>query len=206
MPDAEPVGGLKGDPVRIVAARGEYEPGSFVLVSDADLGKVDFAVSDLKGEGGATIPASETDLATVKVWYQAGNAWFSYFQDTGLKLCPELLLHDEDLIRVDTEKVANYARLTEKDGTVHWHWLTSPRAVENRLEDAGSYRVDDAFLSMKENFQDAPAFAGATIEKGRYKQFFLTVHVGADAKPGLYTGEIALHRRADGWGGSHART
>ncbi|MBQ6924206.1 MAG: hypothetical protein IJQ73_06170 [Kiritimatiellae bacterium] len=198
MPDAKPVGGLEGEPVRIVAAQGEYEPGSFVVTADADLGKVDFAVSDLKGEGGAAIPSSETDLATVKVWYQAGNAWFSYFQDTGLKLCPELLLHDEDLIRVDTEKVANYARLTEKDGTVHWRWLTSPRAVENRLEDAGSYRVDDAFLSMKENFQDAPAFAGATIEKGRYKQFFLTVHVGADAKPGLYTGEIALRRRADG--------
>ena len=198
MPDAAPAGGLEGEPVRIVAALGEYEPGSFVVISDADLGKVDFAVSDLKGEGGAAIPASETDLATVKVWYQAGNAWYSYFQDTGLKLCPELLLHDEDLIRVDTEKVANYARLTEKDGTVHWRWLTPPRAVENRLEDATRYRVDDAFLSMKENFQDAPSFVGATIEKGRYKQFFLTVHVPANAKPGLYTGEIALRRREGG--------
>ena len=198
MPDAEPVGGLKGEPVRMVAAQDEYEPGSFVLTSDADLGKVDFIVTDLKAEDGAKIPASDIDVATVKVWYQAGNAWYSYFQDTGLKLCPELLLHDEDLVRVDTEKVANYARLTEKDGTVHWRWLTPPRAVENRLEDATRYRVDDAFLSMKENFKDAPSFAGATIEKGKFKQFLLTVHVPADAKPGLYAGEIALRRREGG--------
>ena len=198
MPDAAPIGGLKGDPVRIVAAQGEYEPGSFVLASDANLGKVDFIVPDLRGEGGARIPAAEIDLKTVKVWYQAGNAWFSYFQDTGLKLCPELLLHDEDLVRVDTKKVANYARLTEKDGTVHWHWLTPPRAIENRTEDAPMYRIDDAFLSMKENFKDAPAFAGATLEKGKFKQFLLTVHVPANARPGLYAGEIALRRRGGG--------
>ena len=198
MPDAEPVGGLKGEPVRIVAAQGEYEPGSFVLTADEDLGKVDFEMSPLVSKDGARIPASETDIKTVKVWYQAGNAWYSYFQDTGLKLCPELLLHDEDLVKVDTKKVANYARLTEKDGTVRYHWLTSPRDVENRNEDAPGYRVDDAFLSMKENFMDAPAFAGATVEKGKFKQFLLTVHVAADAKPGIYTGEIRLKRRDGG--------
>ncbi len=200
MPNAEPVGGHKGDPVRIVAAQGEYEPGSFVLTSDADEGKVVFSVSGLKSKDGAAIPASAIDLATVKVWYQAGNAWFSYFQDTSLKLCPELLLHDEDLVKVDEVKVANYARLTEKDGSVRYHWLTPPRNVENRIEDAArvGFNLDDAFLSMKENFQDAPAFAGATIAKGRYKQFFVTVHVATDAKPGLYEGEIRLRRRRDG--------
>ena len=202
MPDAAPEGGLKGEPVRIVAARGEYEPGSFVLTADEDLGKVDFAMSPLVAADGSRIPASETDIKTVKVWYQAGNAWFSYFQDTGLKLCPELLLHDEDLVKVDTEKVANYARLTEKDGTVRYHWLTSPRQVENRIEDAPGFRIDDAFLSMKENFMDAPAFAGATLEKGKFKQFFLTVHVGADVKPGLYTGEVKLVRRGGGDAGA----
>ena len=198
MPDAEPVGGLKGEPVRMVAALGEYEPGSFVLTSDADLGKVDFFVTDLAGEGGARIPAAEIDVKTVKVWYQAGNAWFSYFQDTNLKLCPELLLHDEDLVLVDTKKVANYARLTEKDGKVHWHWLTSPRDIENRIEDSPNYHIDDAFLSMKENFQDAPKFVGATLDRGKFKQFLLTVHVPEGAKAGLYTGEVRLRRRAGG--------
>ena len=190
MPDAEPPGGLKGEPIRIVAAQGEYEPGSFVVTADANEGKVDFAVSDLKGEGESTIAASSLDLKTVKVWYQAGTSWFSYFQDTGLKLCPELLLHDEDLVKVDEERVANYARLDDGDGKFHYHWITTPRGVDPK--------GDDAFHSMKENFKDAPAFAGATVEKGRYKQFFLTVHVPDDAKPGLYTGEVRLRRRDGG--------
>ena len=190
MPDAAPVGGLEGEPVRIVAAQGEYEPGSFVVTADADLGKVDFAVSPLKSKAGGAIPASALDLKTVKVWYQAGTSWFSYFQDTGLKLCPELLLHDEDLVKVDEKRVANYARIDDGDGKFHYHWITTPRGV-----DAGK---SDAFLSMKENFRDAPAFAGATVEKGRYKQFLLTVHVPDGAKPGLYEGEIRLRRRGGG--------
>ena len=143
LPDAPPVGGLEGEPVRIVSAQGEYEPGSFVVTADADLGKVDFAVGPLKGEGGATIPASSIDLKTVKVWYQAGTAWFSYFQDTGLKLCPELLLHDEDLVKVDEEKVANYARLDDGDGKYHYHWLTTPRGIDPKGDDAFREAIDD---------------------------------------------------------------
>lgn len=34
MPDKAPEGGRKGAPIAIVAAKGEYEPGSVVLVAD----------------------------------------------------------------------------------------------------------------------------------------------------------------------------
>lgn len=198
MPDEAPANGLKGEPVRIVAAQDEYEPGSFVLTADADLGKVDFKVGDLKSKDGAAFPAKEIDVKTVKVWYQNQNGWWSYFADDSLKLCPELLLHDEDLVKVDEKKVANYARLTEKDGRVHYRWLTAPKDVENRLEDSEGGRIDDAFLSMKPNFMDAETFRGATVEKGRFKQFLLTVHVAKGTKPGIYSGEIGLFARKDG--------
>ncbi|MBR2000138.1 MAG: hypothetical protein IJ992_06455, partial [Lentisphaeria bacterium] len=124
--------------------------------------------------------------------YQNGNGWYSYFQDPGLKLCPELLLNDEDLIKVDTKKVGNYARLTEADGTVTYRWLTAPRAIENRIENAGGYRLDETFCSMKPNFTDAPVFKGATLNEGEFKQFFLTVHADAKQAAGLYKGAIAL--------------
>ena len=42
MPDKAPAGGREGAPLRMVAARGEYEPCSFVLLSDQDMGKVQF--------------------------------------------------------------------------------------------------------------------------------------------------------------------
>ena len=192
LPYVVPDDGVKGGAVKIVAAKGEYEPGSFVVRADADLGKVSLEVGDFKSENGDVFPKDKLDLKTVKVWYQAGNAWFSYFADKGSKLCPELLLNDEDLIRVDEAKKANYARLTEKDGRVHEVWLNNPEAFQTRVE---GMRIDGgvpggAFCPMKENFKDAPKHCGATLEKNRSKQFFLTAHVTKDQPAGLYRGEI----------------
>ena len=197
LPDTYPEDGLAGAPCAIVAARDEYEPGSFVLYATKDLGKVQFKVGDLKNEKGAVIPAKELDLKTVKVWYQNGNGWYSYFQDVGKRLCPELLLNDEDLVRVDEKTEDNYARLTEKDGSVSWFWITAPRpAAKIRTPEVyqGYHRSNEPFMCMKENFQDAPTFKGATLEAGRCKQFFLTVHVAKNAAPGLYKGAIRLEK------------
>ena len=199
MPDAAPPGGREGAPLRFVAARGEYEPCSFVLVADQDLGKVKIEVGDLKSEKGEIFPRGRLDLKTVKVWYQAGNAWTSYFGDPKLKLCPELLLNDEDLIRVDTEKGWNYARLTEADGKVSYRWLNPPRAVNNCQEDVGGSRMSDPFPSMKPNFSDAKTHQGATLRKGEYKQFFLTAEVGRDVRPGLYKGEVKVRGEGEQW-------
>ena len=195
LPDSYPEDGMAGAPCSIVAARDEYEPGSFVLYATKDLGKLSFAVGDLKSEKGDVIPKQELDLKVVKVWYQNGNGWYSYFQDVGKRLCPELLLNDEDLIRVDEKTEDNYARLTEKDGKVSWFWITAPRcAAKVRTPEVyqSYHRSNESFLCMKENFQDAAEFKGATLEGGRCKQFFLTAHVAKDAKPGLYKGEVVI--------------
>lgn len=206
LPDAAPKGGEKGGTVRIVAAQGEYEPGSFVLVSDTDLGKVQLEIGELKREegtgngeqGSVGFPKDKIDLKTVKVWYQAGTAWYSYFGDSGLKLCPELLLNDEDLVRVDRGKRTNYARLIAKDGTVSYRWLNPSPALETRHEDVTRYYpATGSFDCMKENFSDAKAFAGATLAKGEHKQFFLTVHVTKDIPAGLYRGEIKVKSKSE---------
>lgn len=69
LPDTIPADGVKGGTVKIFAARGEYEPASFVIRSDADLGKVQLAVGELKNEKGEVFPADALDLRVVKVWY-----------------------------------------------------------------------------------------------------------------------------------------
>lgn len=193
LPDVYPFDGEPAD-VCIISAQNEYEPGSFVLYPLRDLGKVQFTVSDLKSKDGAVFSQKDLDLKTVKVWYQNGNGWYSYFQDDGLKLCPELLLNDEDLIKVDTKRVANYARLTEKDGKVSYRWLTVNRPVDNRIEDASGYRLDESFSCMKLNFQDSAEFKGAVLNEGEFKQFFLTAHVKQGQKPGIYSGSIQLKK------------
>ena len=188
LPDTEPTDVPTGGVVRIRLARDEYEPGSFVVKADADLGKVAFTLGALKNEKGVAFPADQLDLAVVKVWYQNRNAWFSYFGDTGFKLVPELLLHDEDLIRVDESKEANYARLTAPDGKVAERWINPPRQMDRR---SSYWRESNPFQPMKADFRDTAALQPVRLEKGRCKQFFLTAHATAATAPGLYKGVIA---------------
>jgi len=193
LPEVEPRDGTKDGVVRIVVAKDEFEPGSFVVRSDADLGKVAFELSALTNGQGVAFSADGLDLKVVKVWYQNLNAWFSYFGDEGFKLCPELLLNDEDLIRVDTEKVANYARLVDADGKVTEKWL-NPKPQMDLRPMWSHVRPFDTFFPMRPDFRDAPTLRPVTLGKNVSKQFFLTVHATKDTPAGIYRGTILLKR------------
>ena len=190
LPDAEPTDGEKNGVVKIVAAKDEYEPASFVLKGDADE-TVRLEIGEVKNEKGEVFPAANLDLRVVKVWYQNRNAWFSYFGDCGWKLVPELLLHDENLVRVDEKTQSNYARLTEADGRVHERWINPPRQFDKRTG-RYSWRTAETFQCMKPNFCDAETLQPVKLEKGRYKQFVLTAHVTKDTPAGLYRGEVKV--------------
>ena len=193
LKDVYPYDGKAGGTVKIVMAKDEYEPGSFLLWGLRDLGKVQLAAGEFKNEKGDVLPAKALDLKFVKVWYQNKNAWYSYFADTGFKLCPELLLNDEDLIRVDEKKEANYARLTFDDGTVKERWLNPPRQMDRLFWN--HYRGGHGFQPMRKEFCDAETLQPVAIPKGEFKQFFLTVHATKDTPAGRYTGEVTLSGR-----------
>ena len=198
LPDAEPKDGEKGGVVSIVAAKGEYEPGSFVLRPDADIKKAVLEVGEFKTEDGKSFPRKNLDLKVVKVWVQNENAWYSYFGDCGKKLVPELLLNDENLIRVDEMNLDNYARLTEADGRVHERWLTAPRQLD-RFTQKQNWRSSETFLCMRPNFKDAETLQPVRLEKGRHKQFFLTAHVTPDVPSGTYRGEVKVKGEGEQW-------
>jgi hypothetical protein len=189
LADAYPADGALFAPVRVIATPGEYEPASFVVYPLADVGKATFTVGALKQANGGTIPADRLDLRVVKVWYQNGNGWISYFMDTGLHLTPELLLHDEDLVRVDTAAQANYARVGNSDGTYRHHWITPPKVLDSIYDERGKHYT---FRPMKEDFEDAATLQPVALEAGVFKQFWLTVQVPGDAAPGRYTGAITV--------------
>ncbi len=193
LPDVYPLDGTFSAPVNIIMAQNEYEPGSFVLYPLEDLGKTELKLTEFRTADGKVLPADKLDLKVIKVWYQNGNGWYSYFGDTGLKLVPELLLNDEDLIKVDTENVQNYARLTEKDGSVSYQWISAPHLIDKRHY-YPFWRSAEPFQSMKENFVDADKLKPVTLEQGKFKQFFLTVRVEKDQAPGLYKGAVNLVR------------
>lgn len=176
IPDAYPVDGVAGGTVGATLAQGEFEAASFELFSFDDIDSVELKLSDMKGPGG-TLAA---DLRVVKCWFQNGNGWVSYFADEGQKLVPELLLHDENLIEVDMEKVANYARVV-KGGRETKVWISAPKGLDAL-----------AFDPYDPGFRDAETLQPIRLEKNAFKQFFLTFHASKDQKPGVYRGTIAI--------------
>lgn len=188
LPDAYPADGAPGGTNRIVLARGEYEPASILLYAFEDLGKVQLTAGLLVNERGDVFPSDGLDLKLVKCWYQNGNAWYSYFGDTGNTLVPELLLNDEDLIRVDTAAQANYARLVAADGTVREKWLNAPPKTEGRYDTEGR----ETFRPMTPEFRDAPSLRPVRLAKGEFRNFFLTARATAATRAGTYRGAVRL--------------
>ena len=186
LSDTYPQDGRFAGEVRATLAGNESEAASFQLFSFADADKVDVRLSDLTC-GGSKLAA---DLRVVKLWFQNGNGWVSYFDDSGLKLIPELLLHDENLIRVDEGQMANYARLTAADGTVTERWINPPRQMDNGFFER--YCGSSAFQSMKREFSDADAIRPIGLKRGAFKNLILTAHVRKTTPAGLYRGAVRL--------------
>ena len=188
LPDVYPVDGRAGEPVRIVAAKDEYEPGSILLYPLKDAAGVQPTLTPFKTADGKVFPAGDLDLVVIKNWIQNKNGWYSYFGDTGWKLVPELLLHDENLIRVDVEKMANYARLTGGDGKVTERWINPPRQLDGVYFER--YCGSSVFASMKREFSDADTIRPIALKRGEFKNLILTAHVRKTTAAGLYRGAV----------------
>ncbi|HJN15087.1 MAG TPA: hypothetical protein QGH10_06345, partial [Armatimonadota bacterium] len=181
LPDDLLLRGAVGDELSLTAARGEYEPASFVVSVQDPLESLRITASDLRGEDGV-IPAGNVDIKVIKCWYQAGTAWVGIRQDKSKRLLtPELLLNDDRLVRVDHENQENYLRLRFPDGEKEV-WISDPSEVRtSKSMSVESFPVRD---SLELQPVDIPA--------GTNKQFWVTVHVPEDAQAGEYTGTISL--------------
>ena len=186
LEDTYPEDGVLSGELQTALAQGEFEPLSFQLFAFDDIKGATLSVSDLAGPGGAKIAGKDLDLRVVKIWFQNGNAWVSYFDDPGLKLVPELLLHDENLIKVDLQKEANYARVIE-NGKEKWVWISAPKEFLPPEHD-----FEKVFDAVGENFHDAETLQPVVLGRNAFKQFFLTVHAAKGQRPGTYRGKIAV--------------
>ena len=180
LPTTEPTDGVKSGVLGFVAAKGEFEPASFVIKSDKAAKKVVLTPTDLKNGKGDTIPASALDLKVLKIWYQAGTGWHSYFADTtGRTLVPELLLNDETLVKLDPVKKDNYLRVTNAQGKVEYVWIS------NYVE------LEVPFNTWENKIADAPTLQPFTLDAKAWKQIWVTLEAPKKAE-GLYKGEIKV--------------
>ena len=181
-PDLFPEDGDFTNGVAVIAAQDEYESASVILYGFNDVKDVLLVPGDLKGPGGR-IRASEFDPKVVKVWYQQGTAWGSFFSDPLRRVpTPELLLHDEALIEVDHKERENFLRYDYPSGT-KYRWISfGAAAVDHSKEGAvDPHRIHDA-ESLRPFF----------LPKDEFKQLLIAVHVPAGQKPGLYTGSFEV--------------
>ena len=190
----------KTEEIYLAAAPDSFAPASFVIRSgDADLDGLMVEASSLRlparrasgpegGKGGAAIPAEDIDIRLVKCWYQAGIGLGDTHHKT---LMPELLLHDNDLVRVDYENQVNLlktlARIEDAD-------TLKPFSLPRR-------RNQQVWLTIQVKEGTRPGFYEGNIRvfnRHLKKELKLTLNVLPFALPepmlfyGLYyTGELA---------------
>ena len=181
LPDGGFPCGSVSQTIRIAAARGEYEPGSFVVCALSDIQSLSVAVSDLQSDSGC-IPSANVDVKLVKCWYQAGTAWVGIRQDKSKRLLtPELLLNDDTLVKADHEKKENYLKLSFPDGE-KYVWISDPTDAPT----GKSLPVEEFPV------KDSTALLPVDIPAGTNKQIWVTIRVPPDAEPGTYAGKITL--------------
>lgn len=167
--------------VALEAASGEYESASIVLRSCADLIDVGVSVSGLAGEAASQmIDAENIDVRVVKYWYQAGGAWSSISKKGERRLVPELLLKDEDLVRVDRDSERNFLRLGPPD---------RPTYVDISIEDNVRGRLIPAW---HEDVLDTKEFQRIRLVANESKQLWINLRVPASAIPGAYRGVLSV--------------
>lgn len=178
QPEKFPPDPVYTDVMRVAAAKGEYEPFSFIVHGYEPVGKLKFTASDFHSENGKTLPASILDGKIVKCWFQSN--WHTYFKNTFGLLLPDLLLNDEELVRVDEVNRKNYLRFSYPDKTVY-----------NCVNDVPERGVDPSgFNFLLEPVRDAPVLQSVRLTPGRGTQFWYTVHVPEDAEEGVYFSDV----------------
>ena len=178
LPDMIPHDADFSGAVNVVAAQGEYEPASVVVMALKPIGNFTLRIGDLSS-GGARIPAADVDIRLVKRWYRTGGSWYTYFCDFRHRvLTPHLLVHDDALVKVDEIKNRNYFRLDYPEGV--------------RYVDVSDPRKGHDFFGPHVPFEDAKTLQPVSNLDafGRNQQYWL-LFKGPDT-PGLYKGKLDL--------------
>ncbi|MEN8127640.1 MAG: carbohydrate binding domain-containing protein [Planctomycetota bacterium] len=186
-PSTNPEEFAGSDTVRARACRGEYEAASFIVHPPKDDITLEVSCTDLKSKSGM-IAAGNIDIRVVKCWYQSGKPQSRNDEGKNI-LCAELLLKDDSLVRVDTDRQENHVKLQFPDGSVKWWNISDRKAIPPAPE------IDNTqdFLCERLPIKDSKTLRPVTVAAGETRQFWITVHVPDDATSGLYKGRLKLH-------------
>lgn len=165
----------------ITAARGETESCSFAIYSFKDYSSVRIEAEDFSSKGKDRIPVSAMDIRIVTCRWKEQTAWNSPLANPSTRiLVPELLLHDETLLKINPDKKENYLRIDYPSGS-KYVWITYPREAD-----------PGAFDPLRNPYSDADELQPFSLKEGLGKQFWITVSVPEDAHPGRYQSTLRI--------------
>jgi len=177
LADAVPANESGDDSLRIVAAPDQFEAAGFVVYATESLPKLQVSTSELRDLQGKTLAGARVDIRVVKRWYQRNFAFDTDQSDPRTRfIVPELLLHDDALVRVRDEQ--NFLRMESGE----YINISTP----GKLNGFGTPRSEEFPV------RDATTLQPVDISAGDNRQFWVTVYVPAGAMPGRYVAEVIL--------------
>lgn len=172
----------RGETIDLMACRGEYEPASFMVQTDKPLSQVRIHCTPLRN-GEVELPPDAVDMRLVQRWSKG-------LEGVGLVVMPWLLVHDPEMIEVIDEAPEYYQNLTEEDyvsdkmGGIIPDWGKYPDTLEEWKAIHNSKNV------LRKPLLDAPTLRPVDIDER--EQFWVTVHIPADAQAGTYTATLRI--------------
>ena len=156
--------------MKLMCARGEYEPASFLVKTAQPLKQVMVKVSPLKGAAG-TLGSETVDVRVAQQFYQAVTWTCEAF--------PWVLVHDPGMMKI-------------VDHTPKWvldmpgEFAGGPNRIPIAKYRAGHSKIN----KLVKELIDTNTLQPGDVEDAQ--QFWLTVHVPQDARSGTYRGEVTI--------------
>ena len=179
-PDALVIDGKLTDEFELTLAKDQFVPVCFLLRADADINNLRFEVSPFTDSQGEKKSAIQSDLRVIKWWYQ-DHGGRSGLERTGVKILkPELLLHDDSLIKVNKAKRGNFVRV----------YKNSSKYIRSDNPN-GLSRIDAGNLPDK----DAATLMPLNIKAKTNRLFWLLINAKKNAPAGEFSSEINVYSK-----------
>jgi len=165
---------LNGYNLRMTA--GEYKSVAMLLVPMCqDAGELHLEISELNGVG-SSIPSENLDFYVAKLWYQAG---LNTTAKVGKFMTQELLLKDENLVKVDFETENNLLKVKDNN------------SLNEKYISIG--RSTDSFPNTKTiTFNDAKRLQPFRFNGSRHKLLWGIVHIPTGTASGEYNATVKI--------------
>ena len=165
--------------IDVVLSPNEFEPLSLVLVNNGSetCNELFVATTLIPSD----VPGLSVDVRVVKRWYQGGGAWKSIGRKGPSRLIPELIVHDDTLIKIEHANKKNYLKVGGPDSKKYINISKQNNKRGRVIHSATEY-----------NIYDSDRLIPFDIEKGDIRQLWLNVHALKSVRPGLYKARVLI--------------